>query len=427
MNKHYQPLLDYISTLTIIDTHEHLPMREEHRDTSCDVLGDYLRQYLSSDLVAAGLPYAELQAAMDPARPLMARWDTLEPYWEACRHTGYARALDKTAQLLYGLPGVNRNTLAELNDAFLAARKNGGVYQHVLKDVCKIETSLLDCYYDEFFVNQPDTAFITPVFNIGSLVRPRFTHTLHQMEQDSGICIASLADYCRAAQAVVQKYAAGGLLKCALAYSRSIDFGYPDQAEAERAFYDALRQAVPSPGDQYAAFTPGVAFQNYVMHSILQAANHAGMVLQFHTGLQEGNSNYISHSDPTLLTGLVMTYKNVTFDLFHISYPFAGKAAVMAKNFANVTLDMCWAHIMSPRASVSTLLEWLDLVPYNKISAFGGDYSFVDGVAGHQQMARENVAHALSIACCNGTMDEDAAKRVAKALFYDNPKRIFRL
>jgi hypothetical protein len=82
----------------------------------------------------------------------------------------------------------------------------------------------------------------------------------------------------------------------------------------------------------------------------------------------------------------------VNFDLFHISYPFQGTASALCKNFPNVFIDMCWAHIISPSASMQALDDFLDAVPYNKISAFGGDYLLVDGVYGHLYMARQNVA-----------------------------------
>ena len=48
---------------------------------------------------------------------------------------------------------------------------------------------------------------------------------------------------------------------------------------------------------------------------------------------------------------------------------------------------MCWAHMISPTASINALIEYLDSVPTNKNSAFGGDYRFVDGVYGHQYLA----------------------------------------
>lgn len=116
----------------------------------------------------------------------------------------------------------------------------------------------------------------------------------------------------------------------------------------------------------------------------------------------------------------------VTFDIFHISYPYQNELTVLAKNFANVFIDMCWAHIVSPNASVNALLEWFDTVPLNKISAFGGDYLFVDGVYGHLKLAQQDVARALSIKA-EGLFDMDKARDVAKMLFFDNPKNIFRL
>ena len=75
---------------------------------------------------------------------------------------------------------------------------------------------------------------------------------------------------------------------------------------------------------------------------------------------------------------------------------------------------MCWAHIISPHASVEALLEWIDSIPVNKISAFGGDYKFVDGVFGHQMLARQNVARALAIKVHEGVLDAEKAKKLAR-------------
>jgi len=88
---------------------------------------------------------------------------------------------------------------------------------------------------------------------------------------------------------------------------------------------------------------------------------------------------------------------------------------------------MCWAHIVAPSASVNSLIEWIDTVPLNKISAFGGDYLFIDGVYGHQYLARVNVAKALSVKVLEGLFDIDKAKEIARMLFHDNPLKIFKL
>ena len=115
------------------------------------------------------------------------------------------------------------------------------------------------------------------------------------------------------------------------------------------------------------------------------------------------------------------------FDIFHIGYPYQNILTVMAKNFQNVYIDMCWAHIVSPNASVQALIEWIDTVPLNKISAFGGDYLFVDGVYGHQYLARMDVARALSAKIEEGLFDIGKAEEIARLFLYENPKKLFRL
>ena len=88
---------------------------------------------------------------------------------------------------------------------------------------------------------------------------------------------------------------------------------------------------------------------------------------------------------------------------------------------------MCWAHIISPSASVAALSDFLDAVPYNKISAFGGDYIFADGIYGHLELSFQNVSEALAGKVERGVFTEEKAIDIAKALYYYNPKRIFKL
>jgi predicted TIM-barrel fold metal-dependent hydrolase len=169
------------------------------------------------------------------------------------------------------------------------------------------------------------------------------------------------------------------------------------------------------------------AFQDYMFHFILDIANNRQLVLQIHTGIQEGNGNLLANSNPEALSNLFIRYPDVEFDIFHIGYPYEHVLTVLAKNFPNVYIDMCWSHIVSPNASIQALIEWVDTVPLNKISAFGGDLLFVDGVYGHQYLARRDVAKALAQKIDEGLFDVEKAGKIAEMLLYDNPKRIFRL
>ena len=76
--------------------------------------------------------------------------------------------------------------------------------------------------------------------------------------------------------------------------------------------------------------------EDYMMHHVLALADRKGLTVQVHTGLQEGNGNYLPNSNPELLVNLFLEYSNVTFDIFHMSYPYQNVLAALAKNFRNV-------------------------------------------------------------------------------------------
>ncbi len=161
------------------------------------------------------------------------------------------------------------------------------------------------------------------------------------------------------------------------------------------------------------------------MHFILNKANEKNLVFQFHSGMHDGNGNYLHNSNPTLLTNLFFRYPDIKFDLFHISYPYQQELGALCKNFPNVFINMCWSHIISPIAAINTLIEYLEVVPINKISAFGGDFAFIDGVYGHLILTRQNVCRALTKKIMSGNIDIDKAKRISEMVFLKNPSVLY--
>jgi len=430
----YNEILNYIETLDIIDTHEHLPCREEDRDMKADVLKEFLGHYFNRDLVSAGLSMENHNRVVEEELPIMEKWKMVEPYWEISRYSGYGRALDIVASDIYGIDKIDGSTIEELNDKFLKTLKPGH-FKKILKDKCRIKTSLLnvetlDKKYDprqERSIHC-DKKFFSPVYRIKDLVQPNLWFQIEKVEKQSGIRITSFSRWLEAAGIMIEKaYSMGAVaLKNGLAYTRTLKYERAERSRAEEEFNRIFStKHMPDWNDRPAP--TGKAFQDYMFHFILDIANHENMIVQIHTGIQEGNGNILSNSNPGLLSNLFLEYPDITFDIFHISYPYQNELTVLAKNFANVFIDMCWAHIVSPNASVNALLEWFDTVPLNKISAFGGDYLFIDGVYGHLKLAQQNVAKALSIKVGEGLFDIDRANDIAKMLFYDNPKNIFRL
>jgi predicted TIM-barrel fold metal-dependent hydrolase len=229
---------------------------------------------------------------------------------------------------------------------------------------------------------------------------------------------------------IVDRAFAGGAvcLKSTLAYIRTLRFEKVTRAEAEAEFHRLFTERNLAWADwpnPRADWLPKL--QNHLMHCLCRLAEERGLVFQVHTGLQEGYGNFIYTSDPGPLATLFAEYRGVKFDVFHIGYPYQGIVTVLAKNFANVHVDFCWAHVMSPTAAVQAMAEMLDAVPASKINGFGGDYGFVDGVYGHQVIARENVARALTIKVEQGAMDVERAMHVAQMILHDNPAKLFGL
>jgi hypothetical protein len=420
-------LFDDISAMPVIDTHEHLPFAESDRPRDVDVLREYLSHYLSADLVSAGLAPASLERAKDPRVPLAERWKCVEPFWEACRFTGYARALDIAVRGIYGIDGIRGGTIAPLDEAFRASLAPGH-FRRVLKDLCRIEVSLLDGFTGRF-ERDPDLfrRMWQPSYYL--MPGPPKRRGIPWVEGVIGRPVRALEDWLEGFDRELDEAVASGIagLKCALAYERSIAFPSVPLAEAREAFAAGIAAWDRGGRAPDATMPLPQPAQDFVMHHWLRRAGERGLACQFHTGLQEGNGNLLANSDPMLLNPLFLEYPRVRFDLFHIGWPFTEAATAMCKNFSNVFMDMCWAHIISPVAARRALSGFLDALPFTKISAFGGDYLFVDGVFGHLLMARENVARVLAEKVREGTFDLEQALAIARAVFHDNPARIFGL
>jgi len=434
IKENYFKILEYINTLKIIDTHEHLPCREEDRIKDTDVIKEYLSHYFNRDLISAGLSKENHNKVIEEDIPVIEKWKIIEPYWEYARYTGYGKALTIIARDLYGIEKIDASTIEELNTKFLKTLIPG-YFKKILKDKCKIETSLLcvetiDTDYDPAEERSAicDKELFSPVYMLKDLIHPYLWSHFERIERQSGIRITSFSRYLEATEAIIEKaYSLGVVaLKNSLAYLRSCKYERVTRSVAEEDFNQIFKTKHMSDWPiSYAA--TGKNFQDYMFHFILGIANKKNLKVQIHTGIQEGSGNILSNSDPKLLINLFLEYPDVTFDIFHMSYPFQNELTVIAKNFQNVFIDMCWNHIGSPNASVNALIEWFDTVPLNKISAFGGDYLFIDGVYGHLKLAQANIAKVLTIKMEEGLFDLDEAKNISKLLFYDNPRAIFRL
>lgn len=421
MKNVYDRLYEKICGMPVIDTHEHLPYKEDAREKNTDILREYTSHYFNRDLITAGMKYHELDTLRDTSLPVMERWELASKHWENARNTGYGRALDITVKELYGAEGITKDTI-EFLDVEFKKTLSGNQYRKVLKEKSNIVVSLLDENID------CDQEYFRSVYKFDYMIFPTNGSDISRAESESGIRITCYADWLECIDIILDNVYKKGVaaLKSALAYKRPLNYSRLSYAQAEKSFNTVLKSKRFIERDDY-YFSTDKSFQDHTMHHLLKSANKRNLTFQFHTGLQEGNGNIISNSDPSLMSELFMDYPDISFDLFHISYPYQNIAAALAKNFQNVFIDMCWAHIISPNACILALDEWLDVLPVNKISAFGGDYLFIDAVCGHAIMAKQNVCRVLAKKVDEGIFDEERALEIAYLLFYKNPEEIFKL
>jgi hypothetical protein len=421
-----------VDKVQMIDTHEHLLQEKERITRKFDLFETLLAHYASSDLISSGMPPEDLERVRSSKLALKERWTIFEPYWERIQNTGYAKALNIAVRDLYGVDGINEKSFEKLASKMEDANKSG-LYQWILKEKSGIDISILDSL--SVPIEEVDRKFFAPVTRFDDFVMIKERTDLEALAKRTGKPIHSFSDFIGALEFAFEK--ASKLIvgvKIGLAYLRSIHFEKTVQSEAEEVFVNIFRQKrfrrvqvnnktirVP----EGLSIEEAKPLQDYVVHKIIQMAITKGLPIQIHTGIQEGNENIITNSDPTLLINLFREYKEAKFDIFHGSYPYTSELAVLAKNFPNVYIDMCWLHIISPYKARIALAEWLDTIPWNKILGFGGDYILAEGVYGHQVIARQNIAKVLTEKVVEDYFTQTEAIVLAEKLLRDNAKNLF--
>jgi len=411
-----------VDEIRIVDTHEHLQSEEailERKKTESIDFTHLFQGYIMDDMNSAGYTPHVQQMVNNRGLPVKDRWEILEPFWKATRNTGYARAEIITARKLYGINEINSESIEQLSSRINDSIQPGW-YRKVLQDKARIELSILDGRRAD-----PGDELFYHVERFDNFIFVSSASEIRDLGKKYKIETASLDDYENALKKAFREGLDAGMVgvKSGLAYSRRIYYENTGKEHAEAIF----RELFDGASDRPVEFEQVKPLQDYMMHRVLDLALEYRLPVQIHTGLLAGNRNEIRNSRPTDLTNLFLAYPDVRFCIFHSSYPYGRELSVLAKNYPNVYIDMCWSQIISPYYCERFLHEWLETVPASKIMAFGGDYNRVESVYGHSVMAREVVAKVLVEKVEGGYFTEDEAIDVAQRLLRENALEIFSL
>lgn len=410
----YEALLEEIAAIPVIDAHEHLPAEGEYLKAPTDALSLY-GQYTRLPMFASGLSEDDWERMHDPTVPVLQRWRLAKPHISNIKHTSFARAAQVTMEHFWGVAELADDNVEALSEK-ISAQHKPGVYRNVLADHCGIRCVL----------NQDTSTDYTDGLNayLGQeLLAP--VVALVAVEPPDNICIAriggedgftSLDDYLDWARGRLKTLAADG----AVAFkTTALPYDVPDRRRAAAG----LKACAGSKDSAPRSDEPGPML-SYVHDELLKTAGSLGLTVAVHTGFW-GDFRKLN---PTHMIPVIERHGDVHFDLFHLGIPFARETGSMAANFANVSVNMCWAHSINAAMTRSALDEYIDGLGADKIIAFGGDVRwFVHKVYGHLELARRNVASVLARRIRQDLLDADEARALAKAWFFENPKRIYGL
>jgi uncharacterized protein len=416
----YEELMEFMTGMEIVDTHEHLPSEKDRLASNVD-FSTLFSHYCLTDLKSSGMQPKEMETFYSKDTSVEEKWQIFEPYYNLIHDGAYARSAHIAMEQFYGFSRLESAADAAAVTKAMREANKPGLYKKVLKDACHIRMSM------NFGSLEDDPDFFAPVIFANSYVEVTKA-TIRGLEDALELSCGNLNSYVDALCEQFRQFKEQGMkgIKFSLAYMRDLTFKSRTHAEAEEVFLRIMDEGY---GWRYAdlGYEESRPLQDYLVHRFVEMAGDLDLPIVFHTGLQTDVEHNAWDTRPLQLVNLTHRYRNVDFIILHGGCPWMDDAALMAKQYRNVYLDLAWTHIMSPSIATRYLQSWIDLVPMNKISGFGGDYMVVEKVFGHLVMARENIARALTAKIEDGAMSLDRAKIWIQAMLWENPKRVYRL
>jgi len=421
-----QALYNAMCEFPVIDCHEHIKPERLRVSRDVDVFDLILRQYSQHDARVAGMTDDEFQAVFNHEMPVEQRWGVFEPWWRKIRWCSYARAVLLAAREFYGAEDINRHTCANISEKMRLANKPG-LYDRVLGEACNIEAALTQCYTTDtgserlkpvmpiVFSNESWLTFPEEIEKPSYIMKPtprEWPDLRVGRAPEPPTRVNTLDDFLDIMRSYVARVKQEGAVGVKMMAN---PFGKPDHKKAADAFAglrDGKELPVPN------------ALRDYVLDQTIRCATQHDLVVAVHTGYW-GDFRMLA---PSLLIPVLECHPDARFDVYHLGYPYVREALMLGKSFPNVWINFCWTHVISQTFAREAADEALDLLPTNKVLAFGADYDIpVELVYGHLVMARENIAAALARRVERKWMTLSQAVEVAHAWFYDNPKRLYQL
>lgn len=402
----------HVTETSLVDTHEHLGKEPDWVDDGPDILQDLFGNYVPADLKTAGAsPEALKNLTNGRCEDLVSRFEAIRPAWEATQLTGYGEAVRGIASEFYGIEELTAESLQTAQEHLQELRKPGRRHE-ILKDLANLDHIQTDdfcwpCVPDasgpEFFFYDLSWAG----FCNGSIDVPAIL-------DETGIEVTDLNSLREGTSALFRKYAGCAIaVKAQHAYNRTLRWEARSDDDATRSLAAVLSDS--------ASLDDRLCLGDWCWARGVELAIEHNLPFKIHTGYYAGNDRMpVDRIQAGNLCAMLAAYPNARFVLMHIAYPYSHELIALAKHYANVWVDLCWAWSIDPFSSADFVRRFIHAVPVNKLFGFGGDTRWPTSSAAYALQMRRWFTRALQSEVDEGLLTERQAIAVASRIMRDN-------
>jgi hypothetical protein len=404
----------HIQETSLVDTHEHLNKEDDWVVEGPDVLQDLFGNYVPADLKTAGASPDALKDLMDNSNSdLAARFEGIRSAWEATQFTGYGEAVRLVASECYGIDELTGHALQSAQERLTDLRKPG---QRL--SILQNQANLDHIQTDDFcWPCVPDQS--GPDFFLYDLSWAGFCNgqiDVPGILEETGLEVTDLPTLKEGMAALFEKYAPCAIaVKAQHAYNRTLNWEARSDEDASRALIAALAD------NKTISLADRLCLGDWCWARGIELAIDHDLPFKIHTGYYAGNDRMpIDRIKAGNMCALLAAYPKARFVLMHIAYPYSHEMIALAKHYANVWVDLCWAWSIDPFSSSDFVRRFIHAVPANKLFGFGGDTRWPTSSFAYAVQMRRWFTRALESEVHEGLLTEPQAISVAARIMHDN-------
>lgn len=423
-------LWKYIDGLTIIDTHEHISSEAELLGAQIDIFHLFV-PYIVDNLESAGIRNDEMALMKNEKAAFKDRWAVFNKYYPSIRNTTYVLALQTALEKQYQFQNFGLEECTRVSELMKKDFAEKGFMKKFM-DFNKIESILTfrSPTLAEARRNYGDKIMLVPTMNELCV---RDAQSLETISLATEMPIRNLDDILAGIDKLFKEYNERGIknIKFGSAYNRVLNYKARTRQEADASFAKIMAtpfdysNVVPNKYYVYTLSDYHMPLDDYLAAYMIGLAGKYKMNVIFHVGLAAWNFNSAENSHASNLEWLIRAFPQVNFVILHCGYPFFDEAVLLAKYYPNVYLNMTWDHIIERGKSVQLVKTFIEMLPTNKIHAFGGDYLFPQQIYGDVIFTKENLYKAFSELIQEGLLTTDQTKQIVYDWLYANPKAFY--